>query len=130
MIAAIAAPRPADRRGVVDAAPEIGGELRVALREACPLIALTAVIAVASRSARPGLAGMAISARKASGLPGGRPGRPVEDMIETRLAVRSGMIERDKLRDHAAHRGADDVSAATPSASMSPTASAAIASSG
>ena len=77
-------------RGVVDAAPEIGGELRVGLREAVPLTALTAAIAVASRSARPGLAGIVISACMASGLPGGRPGRPVEDMIETRLAVRSG----------------------------------------
>ena len=50
-------------------------------------MALTAASAVAIRSARLGLAGSGIRARIASGSRGGRPGRPVVDMIETRLFV-------------------------------------------
>ena len=46
----------------------------------------------------------------ASGVAGGR--RRVagaSDMIEVRLSRRSGMPDGDGLRDHAAHRGSDDV---------------------
>ncbi len=55
-----------------------------------PLIALAQATAVARRSARLELAGMAVNACMAPGFAGGRPRRPVEDMIETRLAVRAG----------------------------------------
>ena len=60
--------------------------------KAWPPIALTAASAVMMRSSRLGLAGSAISARMASGFGSGRPGRPVVDMIDTRLFILEGWL--------------------------------------
>ncbi len=48
----------------------------------------------------------------AAGVACGSAGLPVVDMIEVSVRTRDGMPERERLRDHPAHRRADDVRAA------------------
>ena len=75
-------------------------------------IALTALAMIASSS--PSGAGFGIF-ESASGLAGnGTSGLPEVDMIEVRERVCSGWSAATSLRDHAAHRDADDVGLLDP----------------
>ena len=77
--------------------------------------------ATSAASSRAG--GRRIRAAATSGRGPGKPRAPLELMMLTRLATRSGARGGQALGDHAAHRGADHVRMRTPRASSTPSAS-------